>query len=1286
MTTIQGLIAAKRAKIEAKLAGESDLTDAIVDKLGKLKLAGESATSSNGVAVDPVSIATGIGAASEINSIKASLIAILGELVNSKAFADLLVQDTAGSYFIRREVVDQTAGGPPLVQVERLDGTAGSPVGVLIPIKQSQSDSILEDKYYARVAGGGFAAGDSLSNVRVVNGETKAVTSLGWFNISTQQVLSAAPAPAAIKGYEDLIEELLAKIVAVLPASLGIKTAANSLPVVLPTDGVLPLPTGAATGQSQSDQLIILNAIDTAIANLGTESTLLDLEVLLASIRNNTLNPDIRPLTDTDVVSVVLPAGIQPKLDEIALKLPATLGAKAAAGSLSVTLSTDGVVPLPGGASTDRLQTELNQAIGIFGDNTIPADEGVDSTLGGLLRLIAQRMAIGDLATIESIGEVNNSDIALTPGDYANLKALIRGWWIDTQAMLGDTGDTSIASSAAPGTIKGLLRAIAQSQIDGAQLVVANLTGGDVATNTGASNITTIRTVSASDSPEVIKLTDRTQKTQISNGTIEASVVAASVVPAATNPALVVGVRPDSTIGVSSLPGTVAVDITAILAKLSADPATQTTASAILAALNTGTTHTDLAGMQATLAAMLAEMRDDVFVTSTLWEDRSTTVAVFYREERNRSQDDGTVATVYTRLSDNTIVGTMPAGVIPVQGAADRKIEFYRWRMRAAGTGYSAGDWTSNSIVFDTDGNGAVLSSTWYNLSTSNAIGAPLPADLEDPSDRLLAQVGDKVDVAATSDTGSFSLIALIKRSLANWTALLTRIPIQGQALAAASTPVVLPVAQLDTLTPPSNIGYALDTSISTLTKEGAVVTGETIPTGSGFLGWTSWIAKNVVTILGSIGLPADTFAPSDAGVSSQIALLKRLNIKIQNGSQSLGSALSVALARKTTIDGFTTTSAVANLNLLDPTGAGSPTDIRDLLSGVCHISAPGGGTQIIYQGSVDAAFTNPINMDVWVNNATVTTGALSGIGGNTRHQLNLAEFNYFRVNATFTSVGVTAKLIANQVPFVSPRNNVSVNNAITISGTSQVAATLNTNTVLTDVGSSTIAASATTGSLTPAGGLSYQVEFDVTAITGADTVCNLAIQESYNSGTSWRTIYTFEPITQPKGARVYKSDLLPLTGNRIRYVQTITGTAPSITRSILRTQSNLAIATAIGTRESGGFNVLDLPIYGRTRRVLANNRTAAPLFLGVYAKNTALAAADRPINGQIYLIPASGLSLTAVADWGEHGTVLAPEFANAATPTQIRLGVSSTFAQMTIPIGLGTAPNELFSLFVESV
>jgi hypothetical protein len=477
----------------------------------------------------------------------------------------------------------------------------------------------------------------------------------------------------------------------------------------------------------------------------------------------------------------------------------------------------------------------------------------------------------------------------------------------------------------------------------------------------------------------------------------------------------------------------------------------------------------------------------------------------------------------------------------------------------------------------------------------------------------------------------------------------------------------------------------------SGLVPTGTVVTGESIASGSGFLGWTSWIAKQTVAILGSVGLPADLFASTDAGTFSAIALIKRLNLKFQQGSQPFGSAIATIWARKTTNAGWTST-GVSNQNILDGTGAGVATDVRDYNSMQIVITTAAANMKVGLQLASDAAFTTGVSTMEWqaVPSGVISTAqtTLSG-SAISRFNVDLINANYIRIANSFAGIpafglGSTINYTLSQA-VISSKLSLAAGSSLAVTSVGTIpAANLQPNLSVVDVASAAITTSTTTASILPSGGISYQVEFDITAITGADTVCNLSIEESYNSGLSWRRIYTFEPITFAKGTRVYKSDFLPLTGDRIRYVQTITGIAPSITRSILRTQSNLSVPTAIGTRESGGFNVLDLPIYGRTRRILANNRTAAPLFLAVYAKNIALAAADRPINGQIYLIPATGLSLTSVADWGEHGTVLSPE--SVAASVQVRLGVSSTFAQMTIPTGLGTAPNELFSLFVESV
>lgn len=61
------------------------------------------------------------------------------------------------------------------------------------------------------------------------------------------------------------------------------------------------------------------------------------------------------------------------------------------------------------------------------------------------------------------------------------------------------------------------------------------------------------------------------------------------------------------------------------------------------------------------------------------------------------------------------------------------------------------------------------------------------------------------------------------------------KIPSQGQALAAASTPVVLTAAQVTTLTPPTNTGYALDASLTTIDTD--IKSNITLHSGSAVVG-----------------------------------------------------------------------------------------------------------------------------------------------------------------------------------------------------------------------------------------------------------------------------------------------------------------------------------------------------------------------------------------------------------------------------------------------------------------
>jgi hypothetical protein len=106
----------------------------------------------------------------------------------------------------------------------------------------------------------------------------------------------------------------------------------------------------------------------------------------------------------------------------------------------------------------------------------------------------------------------------------------------------------------------------------------------------------------------------------------------------------------------------------------------------------------------------------------------------------------------------------------------------------------------------------------------------------------------------------------------------------------------------------------------------------------------------------------------------------------------------------------------------------------------------------------------------------------------------------------------------------------------------------------IADVASAALTTTATTAALTPTFGTSYQVNIPVTAVTGTTPTLDVGIEESDDAGTNWFRVYDFPRIT---ATGIYRSPKLPLTGNRVRYVQTVAGTTPSFTRAINRLQNS---------------------------------------------------------------------------------------------------------------------------------
>lgn len=115
-------------------------------------------------------------------------------------------------------------------------------------------------------------------------------------------------------------------------------------------------------------------------------------------------------------------------------------------------------------------------------------------------------------------------------------------------------------------------------------------------------------------------------------------------------------------------------------------------------------------------------------------------------------------------------------------------------------------------------------------------------------------------------------------------------------------------------------------------------------------------------------------------------------------------------------------------------------------------------------------------------------------------------------------------------------------------------AANLNFNQLIADVASAALTTTTTTAAFTPTFGISYQVNIPVTAVTGTNPTLDVTIEESDDGGTNWYKVYDFPRITATGN---YRSPMIPLIGNRVRYVQTVGGTTPSFTRSVNRSQSS---------------------------------------------------------------------------------------------------------------------------------
>ena len=214
----------------------------------------------------------------------------------------------------------------------------------------------------------------------------------------------------------------------------------------------------------------------------------------------------------------------------------------------------------------------------------------------------------------------------------------------------------------------------------------------------------------------------------------------------------------------------------------------------------------------------------------------------------------------------------------------------------------------------------------------------------------------------------------------------------------------------------------------------------------------------------------------------------------------------------------------------------------------------------MIFQGTVDG--TNwvtlaavPVGNGVNVASVVSATAAGAWIGSG-------AGLQQVRVQASaYTSGTVTVVIRASSSSFVVTSLNTGAT-TLPISGTLTGVTTVSTVTngnlgfpgIITDVTSAALTTTTTSATFTPTYGCSYMISIPVTAVSGTSPTLDITIQESEDSGTNWFNVYDFPRITATGS---YRSPVIPLTGNRVRYVQTVSGTTPSFTRAINRLQSS---------------------------------------------------------------------------------------------------------------------------------
>ena len=103
----------------------------------------------------------------------------------------------------------------------------------------------------------------------------------------------------------------------------------------------------------------------------------------------------------------------------------------------------------------------------------------------------------------------------------------------------------------------------------------------------------------------------------------------------------------------------------------------------------------------------------------------------------------------------------------------------------------------------------------------------------------------------------------------------------------------------------------------------------------------------------------------------------------------------------------------------------------------------------------------------------------------------------------------------------------------------------------LADIASAAITTTSTSSAIANNLGNGFQINLTVGTVTGTTPTLDLRVEESYDGGTNWVTLYEMQRVI---ASGSYNTPVLRASGRHIRYVRTVTGTSPSFTNAVTRT------------------------------------------------------------------------------------------------------------------------------------